>query len=154
MFNFLFSFRDRLVVFEPFTNIQRNLQSNDHESWSQTDDKTYLKKRLCGLLAITCTIFFSNISNLFKNSMKDVFCKYIEKYKKHYDKNCYYLDSEKIRDDDISTQKRCKCWGKPTSKHVCLSTHSKSSFVSIIRFLHSSSKSVWSYLKKGKRQTA
>lgn len=37
---------------------------------------------------------------------------------------------------------------KKTSKHGCFRTQSKSSFVSIMRFFCSSSKSVWSYLNQ------
>lgn len=40
---------------------------------------------------------------------------------------------------------------KGTSKHFCFKTQSKSSLVSIIRFLVSSSKSVWSYLNQSYR---
>lgn len=88
------------------------------------------------------------MSNLFRNSMKDVFC--TPKNSNINGLNEYYkhLSCQKKlwRQKNVKTQTN-KQVEKKTSKHGCFKTQSNSSLVSIIRFLLSSSKSVWSYLK-------
>jgi hypothetical protein len=77
MLNFLFPGWNWLVIFEPLAYIKWYLHDTKHKTKTKiasTIDKVYDVRKI-----LTSGIFFSNMSNLFKNNMKDVFC--VEKRK-------------------------------------------------------------------------
>ena len=86
-------------------------------------------------MTYTFCIFLSNMSNLLRNNMNEVFWK-------------LELHQGRARNDqELAWEQSTLMNFTQTSKHLCFRTQSKSSLVSIILFLVSSSNNTWSYLK-------
>lgn len=136
MFNFLFSCWNWLVIFEPLAHVKWHLH-NETSSISTTH--TNLSLLLMNLMNNSTLIYWLLPSE--PSSRKYQTCLEIAWRTFSAPKR------ERVRERNFHshmrhTQKNIE--EKKTSKHGCFRTQSKSSFVSIIRFLLSSSKSVWS----------